>query len=82
MERHKIKQIGAYLKNLEESLTTGNSSHVSLQAEIPTLYKTIELLMDATFKTKDQKLKPVLAYMEMRLRKCKQKIEERLGIMN
>lgn len=30
--------------------------------------------MDATFKTKDQRPKPLLGSLEMRLRKCKQAI--------
>ncbi|NQT71994.1 MAG: hypothetical protein HQ553_04390 [Chloroflexi bacterium] len=53
-----------------------------MQAELPNLYQTIKLLMDETFKTKDQELRTLLAYMEMRLRECKQVMEERLGVRN
>ena len=80
MTKAQIKQVGDYLKNLEENLYNYNS--VALQAELPKLYQTIKLLMDETFHTQDQELKPLLAYMELRLRNCKQYIEEELAVRN
>ena len=82
MEKAKIKEIGDYLKELEEGLVEPVYNPASLQLQLPKLYKTIELLMNETFKTKDQELKPILAYMEVRLRECKKEIEERLGVRN
>jgi hypothetical protein len=38
--------------------------------------------MDATFETKDQELKPLLATLEYKARKCKQCIERRLAVRN
>jgi hypothetical protein len=74
MEKAKIKEIGNYLKELEEGLVEPVYNPASLQLQLPKLYQTIELLMDATFKAKGQKLKPLLASLGMRLRKCKQAI--------
>lgn len=82
MEKPQIKQIGKYLKNLEENLYEDNYDSIAVRAELPNLYQTIKLLMDETFKTEDQELKTLLAYMEMRLRKCKQVMEDRLGMRN
>ena len=36
--------------------------------------------MDETFKAKDQQLKVLLATLEMKARKCKQEIEQRLAV--
>ena len=82
MTKPEIKQVGNYLKNIEENIYTGNYDSIALQAELPKLYQTIKLLMDETFKTEDQELKPLLAYMELRLRTCKQYIEEELAVRN
>ncbi len=78
MDKSQIKQIEDYIKNLEEELSTGNYSHISMQAKLPNIHKNIKLLIDATFNTKHHELKILLPYMEMRLRKCKQCIEGRL----
>jgi hypothetical protein len=59
MNKPQIKQVGNYLKNLEGNLYMYDS--IALQAQLPRLYETIKLLMDETFKTDDQELKPLLA---------------------
>ena len=82
MDNTQIKQIGDYLKNLENRLNSQVFTPTSFQIELPKLYQTIKLLMNETSKTKDKKLKRLLAYMELRLRKCKKVIEERLGVKN
>jgi hypothetical protein len=43
------------------------------------LYRIIEALMDATFRA-DQELKPLLATLEYKARKCKECIERRLAV--
>lgn len=82
MQKAQIKQIGDYLKSLEYSLSTPDSNPTSFQTELSRIYETIKLLMDETFKTKDQELKSLLAYMELRMRKCRDIVEERLGVRN
>ena len=82
MEKPEIKRIGDFLKEAEESIYGGNCDGISMQLLLPDIYETIKALMDATFKTKDQKLKALLAYMELRLRKCKDYIERQLAVSN
>ena len=82
MERDKIKQIADYVKELEEGLVEWDYDHIAMQAELPYLYQIIQLLMDATFKTDDRQLKPLLATIEYKARKCKQCIEEKLAVRN
>lgn len=75
MTNYQIKQIGYYQKTLNR-LNIPHSSPISFQAELPISYETIKLLMDKTFKTKDIKLKTLLAYMEMRSKKCWELVTE------
>ena len=82
MQKEQIQEIGKYLNHLEIDLSESNFDSVALQIEMPKLYQTIKLLMDETFKTKDKKLKSLLAYMEMRLRKCLKVVEMELGGRN
>jgi len=82
MTKPQIKQISNYLNNLENSLNSQDYSPTTLQTELSKIYETIKLLMDETFKAKDRELKIQLAYMELRLRKCRDKIEMGLGIRN
>jgi hypothetical protein len=82
MEKAEVKAIGDYLKEVEEGIYGGDYDYIGMQAILPDIYETIQVLIDATFKTKDQELKPVLAYMELRLRKCKDYIEQRLAVRN
>jgi len=74
MEKAKIKEIGNYLKDLEKELVEPIYNPASLQLQLPTLYQTIELLMNTTYQTEGRKLKPLLTSLEMRLRKCEQVI--------
>lgn len=77
-----VKQIADYVKELEEGLVEWDYDQIAMQAELPYLYQIIQLLMDATYKTRDQRLKPLLATIEYKARKCKQCIEERLAVRN
>jgi hypothetical protein len=82
MERVEIKQIADYVKELEEGLVEWDYDRIAMQAELPYLYQVIKRLMDATYKTEDQKLKPLLAMIEYKARKCKKCIEDRLAVRN
>jgi len=82
MERAEIKRIAEYLKDLEEGLYEWDYRGITTQGQLTELYRIIKLLMDATFETKDQQLKPLLATLEMKARKCKQCIERRLAVRN
>ena len=82
MLKPQIKEISEYLKDLEEGLYEWDYDRIAMQTEWPKLYQTIKLLMDETYKTKDQKLKPILAIIELRARRCKECIEMRLGVRN
>ncbi len=82
MQKAEIKQIADYLKDLEEGLYEWDYRGITTQGQLTELYRIIKRLMDATFKTKDQELKPLLATLEMKARKCKQCIERRLAVRN
>jgi hypothetical protein len=82
MKKPEIKQIGAYLNDLEEGLVEWDYDQLAMQTEYPILHQTIKRLMDATFETDDQELKPVLAMMEMKARKCLDCIKRRLHVRN
>ena len=82
MERVEIKRIADYLKALEEGLYEWDYRGITTQGHLTELYGIIERLMKATFETKDQELKPLLATLEYKARKCKQCIEARTGVRN
>jgi hypothetical protein len=82
MEKVETKRIGDYLKDLEEGLVEWDYRGITTQGQLTELYRIIERLMDVTSKTKDQKLKPLFATLEMKARKCKQCIERRLAVRN
>jgi len=82
MEKPEIKQIGAYLKDLEEGLVEWDYDNLAMQTEYPKLYETIQRLMQATLETDDQDLKLVLAALECNARHCLDCIERRTNIKN
>ena len=82
MRKAEVKRIADYIKDLEEGLYEWDYDNIAMQAEYPKLYEVIKTLMDATFKTKDQQLKVLLATLELKARKCKDCIEQRLAVRN
>ena len=82
MERAEIKRIAGYLKDLEEGLVEWDYRGITTQGHLTKLYSIIERLMQATFETKDQQLKVLLASLEYKARKCKQCIERRTAVRN
>lgn len=82
MQKAEIKRIGDYLKDLEEGLYEWDYRGITTTNHLTKLYQIIKTLMDATFKTKDQQLKVLLAALELKARKCKECIERRLAVRN
>ncbi len=82
MDKAEIKEIAAYIKDIEKSLYEWDHTQTAMQTEYAKVYQTIERLMQATFKTKDQKLKPFLATLELKARKCLDCIERRTKMRN
>ena len=82
MEKAEIKHIADYLKDLEEGLYEWDYRGIATQGHLTKLYGIIKRLMDATFKTKDQELRVLLASLEYKVRKCKECIEARTGVGN
>ena len=82
MEKDEIKQIADYVKHLEERLDKQGYRGLTDLVHLTKLHLVIKRLMDATFHTKDQQLKPLLAILEFKARKCKQDIEDRLAMIN
>jgi len=82
MEKAEIKRIADYLKDIEEGLYEWDYRGITTQGHLTKLYGIIKRLMQATFETKDQELKPLLATLEMKARKCKECIERRTAVRN
>jgi len=82
MDKVEIKWVADYLKDLEEGLYEWDYRGITTQGQLTELYRIIERLMDATFETKDQQLKVLLATLEYKARKCKECIEGRLAVRN
>jgi hypothetical protein len=81
MEKAEIKQISSFLSDVHESICEQDEPHIQL-LQLNELYRVIKRLMDATFETKDQKLKALLASMEKKAREYKQQIEAILAVRN
>jgi hypothetical protein len=81
MEQSEIDEIRAFLSDVYEGICEDDGP-TALRLYLDKLYATIKLLMDETFKTKDQELKVILASLEYNARRCKQIIEERLAVRN
>ena len=82
MEKVEIKQVADYIKDLEEGLVEWDYRGLSTLGHLTKLHQIIERLMDATFQTDDQELKPLLATLEYKARQRKRCIEERLAVRN
>lgn len=82
MEKAEIKQISDYIKDLEEGLVEWDYRGVSTLGHLTKLHQIIEWLIDATFNTDDQELKPLLATLEYKARMCRQCIEAGLAVKN
>lgn len=81
MERAEIKRVVDYLKDLEEGLYKWDYCGITTLSGLTELYRIIQTLMNATFKA-DQELKPLLATLEYKARKCKECIERRILVRN
>lgn len=82
MEKAEIQETAAYIKDLEEGLDEWDYRGLPTLGDLNRLYILIAHLMKATYETEDQELKPLLATLEYKARKCKQCIEERLAVRN
>ena len=67
MEKDEIKQIADYIKDLEEGLDAGDYRGQSTLGQLTKLHQIIERLMNATYETEDQELKPLLATLEFKV---------------
>ncbi|MHC4397152.1 MAG: hypothetical protein ACYS1A_16045 [Planctomycetota bacterium] len=70
MEKDEIKRIADYLEDLEEGLYERDYRGITTQHQLAELGRIIETLMNETFRA-DQELKPLLATLELKARKCK-----------
>jgi hypothetical protein len=82
MNRVKNKEIGDYVKELFESLYDWDHDRVAMEAEISTLHRYIERLMEISAETKEVPVRTMLTFLEHDARKCKECIERRLAIGN
>ncbi len=80
MDKVEIKQIADYLKDLEEDLDQQGGRGLADLRHVTKLHLIVKRLMNATFQTTDQKLKPFLATLEMKAPRCKDCIETRLAV--
>ena len=81
MEKAEIKRIADFINDTWEGICGGDEP-TTMQLQLTELYRIIKKLMDATYQTKDQQLKVLLASLEYKARRCKQYIEARTGVRN
>jgi len=81
MDKVEFKQIADFLNDVYEGLCEGDEE-AAIRLHLTELYRVIKRLMDATFETKNQDLKVLLASLEYRARQYKQQIEEWLAVRN
>jgi hypothetical protein len=81
MEKAEIKQISDFLSDVHEGICEPDPPYIQ-QMQLNELYRVIKRLMDATYETKDQRLKVRLATLEYKARICKQRIEAILAVRN
>ena len=82
MERAYIRQLGEYLKDLEEGLDLRVCQGPSTLGDLNRLYEIIPHLRDAIYETNDQELATFLATLEFKARTCMHCIEDRLAVWN
>lgn len=80
MQKAGIKHIADYIKDLEEGLYEWDYRGLPTLGDLNWLYEIVRRLMYAAYNTDDQELKPILASLEYKARKCKQCIETRLAV--
>ena len=61
MEKDEMKQVADYIEDLEGGLVEWAYRGLSTLGHLTELHQIIERLMEATFGTDDQELKPLLA---------------------
>lgn len=81
MEKAEIKRTNDFLADVYNGICEQDPPHQQ-QLQLNELYRVIKKLMDATFETKDQNLKVLLAALELKARKYKEQIEQRLAVRN
>lgn len=81
MKKKEIKQISQFISDVYEGICEYDEPHIQ-QMQLNELYRVIKRLMDATFQSKDQQLKVLLAYLNVRAHNCKAYIERRLAVRN
>ena len=74
MDKAEVKQIADFLIDVREDLYEGEGD-AALRLNLTELCRVIRRLMDATFATRDQELKVLLAGLEDEVRLRKQEIE-------
>ena len=82
MQKAEIKAIADYLADFEKGLARVDNRTRPTLGHLTEIEQVIGTLNDETFKTKDQELKPLLATLELKTRKCKECIERRLTVRN
>lgn len=81
MERSEIKRIGDFLSDVYEGICEQDAPYMQ-QMQLNELYRVIQTLMDEIAKTKDEKHRVFLAYLEKRAIEYKDAIEKRLAVRN
>lgn len=81
MERSEIKRISDFLSDVYEGICEQDGTYIQ-QMQLTELYRVIETLMDEIAKTKDEKHRVFLCYLEKRAIEYKDTIEARLAVRN
>ncbi len=80
MDEAEVKRIASYVEGLERSFGGWDCSEPATHRQLMKLHLTIERLAHTICETKDEQLNSVLAALENRARRCKQRMEARLAV--
>lgn len=82
MDTEKITPFLRYVVKLEARISCWDRDVVHWQNELPILHKKIEELMELTSEEKEGAQRSLLAFLEMRARKCRDTILSKTGLKN
>ena len=80
MDKAEINRISDFLNDVYEGICEGDSE-ITVRQQLNELYRVIERLMELTAEA-PQRLKPLLAMLEMNARNHKEYIEQQLAVRN
>ncbi|MBN1124560.1 MAG: hypothetical protein JXA82_06095 [Sedimentisphaerales bacterium] len=80
MKEQELRQVVAYVNEIEEALFLGAGTLIPWQIELTPLNHTIARLKQARFAIQDRKIRIICAHTALRARQCRDRILRRCGM--